>query len=159
MAAASSLQTRPSHNARIAPSTQPSMHCGPPIAAMISGIVMNGPTPTMLLMLSAVASSVPKLRTRPLSSFMRGKSIIRRSRRVDSAAHDLAEDLSAALLAAPGSRVLTAIEQNSRGVSAHTGNRQIGHCDDWCVSRPLDHHGHGDRNFVSAILNPRMDEP
>ncbi len=36
------------------------MHCGPPIDAMISGIVMNGPTPTMLLMLSAVACSSPE---------------------------------------------------------------------------------------------------
>ena len=43
------------------------MHCGPPIAAMISGIVMNGPTPTMLLMLSAVACTRPRLRIRPCS--------------------------------------------------------------------------------------------
>ena len=65
MDAASSLQTRPSHSAMTAPSTQPSMHCGPPIDAMMSGMVMNGPTPTMLLMLSAVASSRPRPRIRP----------------------------------------------------------------------------------------------
>lgn len=39
------------------------MHCGPPIDAMISGIVMNGPTPTMLLMLRAVACTRPNPRT------------------------------------------------------------------------------------------------
>ena len=65
MAAASSLQTKPSHSARIAPITQPSMHCGPPIAAMINGMVTNTPTPTMLLMLSAVAWSNPMPRTKP----------------------------------------------------------------------------------------------
>jgi hypothetical protein len=40
------------------------MHCGPPIDAMISGMVMNGPTPTMLLMLSAAAWRSPKPRMR-----------------------------------------------------------------------------------------------
>src|SRR6516165_3175920 len=68
MAAASSLQTRPSQSARTAPSSQPSMHCGPPMEAMINGMVMNGPTPTMLLMLSAVAWRSPKPRTSPCSS-------------------------------------------------------------------------------------------
>ena len=38
--------------------------------AMISGIVMNGPTPTMLLMLSAVACSRPKPRCRPYFSLI-----------------------------------------------------------------------------------------
>src|SRR5271154_161919 len=68
MDAASSLHTRPSHNAIAAPSTQPSMHCGPPIDAMMSGMVMNGPTPTMLLMLSAVASSSPRPRIKRCSA-------------------------------------------------------------------------------------------
>jgi hypothetical protein len=34
---------------------QPSMACGPPSAVISSGIVMNGPMPIMLIMLSAVA--------------------------------------------------------------------------------------------------------
>src|SRR3954465_5886550 len=41
---------------------QPSMACGPPSADMRSGIVMNGPTPIMFVMLSAVAPSRPKRR-------------------------------------------------------------------------------------------------
>ena len=69
MAAASSLQTRPSHNASTAPNSQPSMHCGPPMEAMISGMVMNGPTPTMLDMLRAEACSRPKPRIKPVLSF------------------------------------------------------------------------------------------
>src|SRR5512133_3529694 len=52
----------PSQTARIAPSVQPSNACGPPIAASISGMVMNGPTPTTFDMLSAVARSTPKPR-------------------------------------------------------------------------------------------------
>ena len=55
IAAASSLHTKPSHSASTPPTSHPSMHCGPPMEAMISGMVMNGPTPTMLLMLRAVA--------------------------------------------------------------------------------------------------------
>jgi len=39
------------------------MACGPPSADMSSGIVMNGPAPIMLVMLSAVAGSSPKWRT------------------------------------------------------------------------------------------------
>src|SRR5438046_1877419 len=38
MAAASSLHTRPSHSASTAPTSQPSVHCGPPIEARIRGI-------------------------------------------------------------------------------------------------------------------------
>src|SRR3984893_9611354 len=44
------------------------MHCGPPMEAMMSGMVMNGPTPTMLLMLSAMACTKPNARTRPFVS-------------------------------------------------------------------------------------------
>ena len=47
MAAPSSAQTSPSSSAMIAPTTQPRMAWGPPMAAMISGIVMNGPMPTI----------------------------------------------------------------------------------------------------------------
>src|SRR5580692_8786456 len=65
MAAPSSAQTRPSHMAKIAPKTQPSMACGPPIALSISGMVMNGPTPIMSIMLSAVALPNPIPRMRP----------------------------------------------------------------------------------------------
>src|SRR5580765_4977034 len=39
---------------------------------MIRGMVMNGPTPTMLLMLRAVACRRPKPRTRPCSSLEGG---------------------------------------------------------------------------------------
>src|SRR5579859_4028708 len=65
MAVASSLQTMPSQIERMVPASQPSMHWGPPMAAMIRGMVMNGPNPTMLVMLSAVDSIRPKPRTRP----------------------------------------------------------------------------------------------
>src|SRR6185295_20185646 len=41
---------------------QPSIACGPPSAVISSGIVMNGPTPIMLIMLSAVAWTRPKRR-------------------------------------------------------------------------------------------------
>src|SRR4051812_15625837 len=43
--------------------TQPSIACGPAMADIRSGIVMNGPAPIMLVMLSAVAGSRPKCRT------------------------------------------------------------------------------------------------
>ena len=46
------------------------MHCGPPMEAMMSGMVMNGPIPTMLLMLSAVACSKPNPRIRPCESVL-----------------------------------------------------------------------------------------
>src|SRR6266849_6427005 len=65
MAVASSLQTMPSQMERMVPASHPSMHCGPPMAAMMRGMGTNGPKPTMLVMLSAVASSRPRPRTRP----------------------------------------------------------------------------------------------
>ncbi len=43
---------------------QPTSACGPPSADMSSGIVMNGPTPIMFDMFSAVACKRPKRRTR-----------------------------------------------------------------------------------------------
>ena len=42
--------------------THPSIACGPPSAVMSSGIVMNGPTPIMFVMLRAVAWSRPNRR-------------------------------------------------------------------------------------------------
>ena len=47
------------------------MACGPPIALNTSGMVMNGPTPIMSIMLSAVALPRPMPRIRPgeLDSF------------------------------------------------------------------------------------------
>src|SRR5277367_5653795 len=57
--APSSAQTSPSQMAMNAPSTQPSIACGPPIAMTTSGRVMNGPTPIMFIMLSE--SALPKL--------------------------------------------------------------------------------------------------
>src|SRR5579862_4760749 len=64
MAAPSSAQTRPSHIANRAPKIHPSMACGPPIAATTSGMVMNGPTPIMSIMFSAVALPRPMPRIR-----------------------------------------------------------------------------------------------
>src|ERR1035437_2651420 len=59
MAAPNSAQTRPSQRAKTAPKIQPSMACGPPAALTISGMVMNGPTPIMSIMLSVVAPASP----------------------------------------------------------------------------------------------------
>ncbi len=59
----SSLQIIPSHNESTAPSTQPSIACGPPIAATISGNVTNGPTPTMSMMFSPSAATVESPRS------------------------------------------------------------------------------------------------
>ncbi len=50
--------------AKIAPRIQPSIACGPPIALTIKGMVMNGPTPIMSIMLSAVALPSPTPRIR-----------------------------------------------------------------------------------------------
>ena len=55
MAAPSSAHTSPSQQRRTAPRIQPSIACGPPSALMISGMVMNGPTPIMSIMFSVVA--------------------------------------------------------------------------------------------------------
>ena len=62
MADASSAQTMPSQMASTAPRTHPSIACGPPIEARISGMVRNGPTPTMYDMFMAVACHKPKPR-------------------------------------------------------------------------------------------------
>jgi hypothetical protein len=47
------------------------MACGPPIALNTSGMVMNGPTPIMSIMLSAVAlpSPIPRIKPVELESF------------------------------------------------------------------------------------------
>src|SRR5882724_4508783 len=65
MAVASSLQTMPSQIERMVPASHPSVHCGPPMAATMRGMVTNGPNPTMLVMLSAVDSIRPSPRTSP----------------------------------------------------------------------------------------------
>src|SRR5882672_5706688 len=62
MAAPSSLHTKPSQTTMTSATIQPSMACGPPSAVMSNGIVMNGPIPIMLIMLSAVAWTRPKRR-------------------------------------------------------------------------------------------------
>src|SRR5688572_21831244 len=64
MAAPSSLQTIPSQITMTSATIQPSIACGPPSAVMSSGIVMNGPTPSMLVMFSAVAGRRLKRRGR-----------------------------------------------------------------------------------------------
>src|SRR2546430_14563312 len=45
--------------ASTAPSIHPSIACGPPITVTMSGIVINGPTPIMSIMFSAVAEPSP----------------------------------------------------------------------------------------------------
>src|SRR5688572_9759345 len=62
MAAPNSLQTIPSQITITSATIQPSMAWGPASADMRSGIVMNGPAPIMLVMLSAVAGRRPKWR-------------------------------------------------------------------------------------------------
>src|SRR5438874_1999140 len=64
IAAPNSAHTMPSQTTSAAPSTHPSIACGPCIVATISGMVMNGPTPIMSIMFSAVASARPMPRTR-----------------------------------------------------------------------------------------------
>jgi hypothetical protein len=44
------------------------MTCGPPMAEMISGIVMNGPIPTICAMFSEVAGNRPMARMNPRES-------------------------------------------------------------------------------------------
>ena len=44
--------------------SQPSIACGPFIADISAGMVMNGPTPIMFVMFSAVACNRPKRRSR-----------------------------------------------------------------------------------------------
>ncbi len=61
--------------AKIAPRIHPSMACGPPIAPTIRGMVMNGPTPIMSIMFSAVALLSPTPRMRGWS----GRAVGRRS--------------------------------------------------------------------------------
>jgi hypothetical protein len=41
--------------------------CGPPIAEIMSGIVMKGPMPTIWDMLTVVAGNKPRARTKPWS--------------------------------------------------------------------------------------------
>src|ERR1035441_10562495 len=60
--APSSLQTRPSLHAITSATIQPSMACGPPIAAISTGMVMKGPTPIIVDMFKAVAWRRPKRR-------------------------------------------------------------------------------------------------
>src|SRR6266852_162414 len=64
MAAPNSAHTRPSQTANRAPKIQPSMACGPPIALIIKGMVMKGPTPIMSIMFRAVALPRPTPRMR-----------------------------------------------------------------------------------------------
>jgi hypothetical protein len=59
IAAPSSARTSPSQTASTAPAIQPTIACGPENVATISGIVMNGPIPTICVMLIAVAESRP----------------------------------------------------------------------------------------------------
>src|SRR5580658_7603524 len=63
MAELSSAHTRPSQVASSAPAIHPRIACGPPIALTIRGRVMNGPTPIMSIMFSAVAlpSPIPRI--------------------------------------------------------------------------------------------------
>src|SRR5262245_17484804 len=71
----------PSAIATATPSTQPTIACGPPIAARNGGIVMNGPTPTIIPMFRLTASSSESLRLGiarpPPGQLARGLAIIR----------------------------------------------------------------------------------
>src|SRR5215213_9030248 len=51
--------------ASTAPSTHPMSACGPPIAEIMSGIVMKGPMPTIWDMLTVVAGNKPRARRSP----------------------------------------------------------------------------------------------
>src|SRR6185436_18271787 len=62
IAAPSSLHTIPSQITITSATIQPSIACGPPMADISSGIVMNGPAPIMLVMLRAVAGRSVKRR-------------------------------------------------------------------------------------------------
>ena len=66
--APSSAHTRPSHIASTAPIIHPSIACGPCMAMMISGSVMNGPTPIMSSTFSRTAPARLTPRIRPVAS-------------------------------------------------------------------------------------------
>lgn len=65
IAAPNSAQTNPSHVESSAPKIQPSSACGPCIAERISGMVRNGPTPTICSMFAVRAGNRPMPRVRP----------------------------------------------------------------------------------------------
>ena len=56
-------------------------------------------------------------------------------------ADDLAKDLAATLLTAPGSGILVAVKNDPGGVGAHPRNRKVGQRDDGSVAGPFDGHG------------------
>src|SRR5260370_34386126 len=62
MAAPSSAKIKPSAMASIAPRSQPMIAWGPPTAAIISGIVTNGPIPHIWVMFTAIADPSPNAR-------------------------------------------------------------------------------------------------
>ena len=68
IAAPSSAHTKPSQMAISAPAIQPNIAWGPPMVAMMSGIVMNGPTPTIWDMFTETAPNIPRPRTSPFFS-------------------------------------------------------------------------------------------
>src|SRR5688572_1316451 len=70
MADPSSLQTMPSGITIRSATSQPSIACGPPRAVISRGIVMNGPTPIMFVMLRAVACRSPNLRRSAVSELI-----------------------------------------------------------------------------------------
>src|SRR5260370_14889635 len=57
---------KPSGRARSAPTIQPKSACGPPKAATMRGMVMNGPMPHIWVMLMAIAVGNLTLRTKPI---------------------------------------------------------------------------------------------
>src|SRR5258706_6324419 len=66
IAAPSSAQIKPSDRASSAPTIQPRIACGPPKAATMRGMVMNGPMPHIWVMLIAIAVGNLTLRTKPI---------------------------------------------------------------------------------------------
>ena len=76
MAAPSSAQTNPSQTTRSAPRIHASRACGPPIAATMIGIVMNGPTPIMSFILTVTAPARPTPRIKPCEPSADGRSAL-----------------------------------------------------------------------------------
>ena len=74
IAAPSSAHTSPSTSASSAPTIHPNTACGPPSAAIISGIVTNGPIPHIWVMLIATAVRRPIPCSKPRAASGAGPS-------------------------------------------------------------------------------------
>src|SRR5579864_1724591 len=104
-AAPNSAVTSPSQTASSAPAIQPRSACGPPIAAMTSGMVMNGPTPIMSIMFIAVAlhRPMPRMRVGDVDDVCAGEFIFAETLLATSSDH---EEESCSMLRHYGSLLL-----------------------------------------------------